>query len=97
MNFISLHPFSFGSYTDFLTIIAAALGYGLLIGLERERSQQRENQNSFAGLRSFAIFALLGAVCFLFGFFNIQSTFSKMKLKISKIILRFQSIYNYKN
>lgn len=51
MNFISLYPFPFGSYTDFLTIIAAALGCGLLIGLERERSQQRENQNSFAGLR----------------------------------------------
>jgi 4-hydroxybenzoate polyprenyltransferase len=34
---------------------------------ERERSQQRENQRSFAGLRSFAICAILGAVCFLFG------------------------------
>ena len=76
MNFISLYPFPFGSYTDFLTIIAAALGCGLLIGLERERSQQRENQNSFAGLRSFAICALLGAVCFLFGpYFGIAGAF----------------------
>ena len=76
MNFISLYPFPFGSYNDFLTIIAAALGCGLLIGLERERSQQRENQNSFAGLRSFAICALLGAVCFLFGpYFGIAGAF----------------------
>ena len=67
MNFISLNPLSLNSYTDFLTIIAAALGCGLLIGLERERSKQRENQHSFAGLRSFAICALLGAVCFIFG------------------------------
>ncbi|NEU34484.1 MgtC/SapB family protein, partial [bacterium LRH843] len=47
--------------------LASALGCGLLIGLERERSKQRENQQSFAGLRSFAICALLGAICFLFG------------------------------
>lgn len=60
---ISLNSISF---KDFLTIMAAALGCGLLIGLERERSKQRENQQSFAGLRSFAICALLGAICFLF-------------------------------
>lgn len=67
MNLQSFESFSFHSYTDFLTIIAAALGCGLLIGLERERSKQRENHHSFAGLRSFAICALLGAVCFIFG------------------------------
>lgn len=48
-------------------MFASALGCGLLIGLERERSKQRENQHSFAGLRSFAVCALLGAMCFLFG------------------------------
>ena len=53
--------------SDVLITLASALGCGLLIGLERERSKQRENQQSFAGLRSFAICALLGAICFLFG------------------------------
>lgn len=53
--------------SDVLITLASALGCGLLIGLERERSKQRENKQSFAGLRSFAICALLGAICFLFG------------------------------
>ncbi|WP_284880137.1 MgtC/SapB family protein [Acinetobacter variabilis] len=55
------------SFHELLTILTAALGCGLLIGLERERHKQREEQASFAGLRSFAICALLGALCFLFG------------------------------
>ena len=55
------------SFQDLLMIMAAALGCGLLIGLERERSKQRENQHSFAGVRSFVICALLGALCFIFG------------------------------
>lgn len=67
MNSILPLTLTFETYTDFLTVIAAALGCGLLIGLERERSKQRENNHSFAGLRSFAICALLGAVCFIFG------------------------------
>ncbi|MCU4313662.1 MgtC/SapB family protein [Acinetobacter bereziniae] len=67
MNLIPTMSFDFNSYHDLFTIIAAALGCGLLIGLERERSRQRENQRSFAGLRSFAICSIFGAVCFLFG------------------------------
>ncbi|OAL81706.1 Mg2+ transporter-C, MgtC family protein [Acinetobacter sp. SFB] len=55
------------SFQELLMIMAAALGCGLLIGLERERSKQRENQHSFAGVRSFVICALLGALCFSFG------------------------------
>ncbi|NNG82419.1 MgtC/SapB family protein [Acinetobacter sp. ANC 5378] len=55
------------SFQELLMIMAAALGCGLLIGLERERSKQRENQHSFAGVRSFVICALLGALCFIFG------------------------------
>ncbi|MBO3660987.1 MgtC/SapB family protein [Acinetobacter variabilis] len=55
------------SFHELLTLLTAALGCGLLIGLERERHKQREEQTSFAGLRSFAICALLGALCFLFG------------------------------
>ncbi len=55
------------SFSEILMMLASAVGCGLLIGLERERSKQRENQHSFAGLRSFAICALLGALCFMFG------------------------------
>nr|WP_171254474.1 MgtC/SapB family protein [Acinetobacter pragensis] len=55
------------SFQELLAMFASALGCGMLIGLERERSKQRENQHSFAGLRSFTICALLGAMCFLLG------------------------------
>lgn len=58
---------SSSSFPELLTMLTSALGCGLLIGLERERSKQREQQPGFAGLRSFAICALLGALCFLFG------------------------------
>ena len=60
-------PLHAHSFHELLTILTSALGCGLLIGLERERHKQREQQPSFAGLRSFAICALLGALCFLFG------------------------------
>ncbi len=66
MDFSAVFINSF-ALSDVLITLASALGCGLLIGLERERSKQRENQQSFAGLRSFAICALLGAICFLFG------------------------------
>lgn len=65
-NMLNL-PLQSTSFQDLLMVMAAALGCGLLIGLERERSKQRENQHSFAGVRSFAICALLGALCFAFG------------------------------
>lgn len=55
------------SFEEFITVIAAALGCGLLIGLEREQSKLKHEYKTFAGFRSFAISALLGAVCFLFG------------------------------
>lgn len=55
------------SFEEFITVIAAALGCGLLIGLERERSKLKHEYKIFAGFRSFAISALLGAICFLFG------------------------------
>ena len=55
------------SFQELLTMMAVALGCGLVIGLERERSKQRENPNSFAGVRSFAICALMGALCFALG------------------------------
>ncbi|MBP6542369.1 MAG: DUF4010 domain-containing protein [Piscinibacter sp.] len=44
------------------TGIAVALGCGLLIGLDRERRKGEGDDRSAAGLRSFAIAALLGAL-----------------------------------
>lgn len=42
--------------------IAAALLIGALIGLEREFVQQRSGEPDFAGIRTFSLIALLGAV-----------------------------------
>ena len=67
MNFIMVDTLTIEPVQNLITAAAAALGCGLLIGLERERSKQRENQHSFAGIRSFAICSLLGAICFSFG------------------------------
>ncbi len=53
------------TFQELLTIILSALGCGLLIGLERERNKNTRNEQSFAGLRSFTISALLGALCFI--------------------------------
>ncbi|MEN8293383.1 DUF4010 domain-containing protein [Acinetobacter radioresistens] len=53
------------TFQELLTIILSALGCGLLIGLERERNKNTRNEQSFAGLRSFTISALLGALCFV--------------------------------
>ncbi len=51
--------------------LATALGIGLLIGLERERRKDRARAEgsgaTFAGIRSFAIAALAGAVAHLLG------------------------------
>ena len=68
MNFIIVNTFTIEPVRNLITAATAALGCGLLIGLERERSKQRENQHSFAGIRSFTICSLLGAICFSFGF-----------------------------
>lgn len=53
------------NFLELITIMASALGAGLLIGLERERSKQHSDEPSFAGVRSFALCALLGALCFI--------------------------------
>jgi uncharacterized membrane protein (DUF4010 family) len=45
--------------------LGSALGLGLLLGLERERTQHPDSQ-SFAGARTFALIALLAAVSFDF-------------------------------
>jgi uncharacterized membrane protein (DUF4010 family) len=47
--------------------LGVALGIGLLIGAERERRKGKGPQRSAAGIRTFTITALLGAVCFQLG------------------------------
>jgi len=48
-------------------VLAAALGCGLLIGLERERSKGRGRWRALAGLRSFALACVMGAAAMLSG------------------------------
>ena len=50
-----------------LTSLALALGIGLLIGVERERRKGQGPTRQFAGVRSFTLVALLGAVLQLLG------------------------------
>ncbi|HBH37597.1 MAG TPA: hypothetical protein DDX06_04350, partial [Curvibacter sp.] len=50
-----------------LTSLALALGLGLLIGVERERRKGQGPTRQFAGVRSFTLVALLGAVLQLLG------------------------------
>ncbi len=48
--------------------LATALGIGLLIGVERERSKGSGPGRAFAGLRTFTIASLLGAISAIFNF-----------------------------
>jgi uncharacterized membrane protein (DUF4010 family) len=52
---------------DTIANAAAALGIGLLVGLERERKKNEHQEWGFAGLRTFAATSLLGYVCMLLG------------------------------
>ena len=47
--------------------LAAALGIGLLIGIERERRKGEGPARAVAGIRSFAVVSLLGAVSMMLG------------------------------
>lgn len=53
---------AFGVSTELLTGLAAALGSGLLIGLERERHKPRGTRGEPAGLRTFTLASLAGAL-----------------------------------
>ncbi len=55
------------TFQDWIAVLAAALGCGLLMGLERERHQSKEQKQAFIGLRSFCLSTLLGVLCFAFG------------------------------
>lgn len=48
-------------------VLVAALGCGLLVGTERERRKGMGAQRALAGLRTFALVAVLGAACMLTG------------------------------
>jgi len=50
-----------------VAVLAAALGCGLLVGIERERRKGQGPARSFAGLRTFALTAVLGAGAALSG------------------------------
>jgi len=52
---------------DAAVALAVALGCGLLVGIERERRRGDGNQQSLAGLRTFALACLMGAVSMLTG------------------------------
>jgi uncharacterized membrane protein (DUF4010 family) len=47
--------------------LAVALGIGLLIGAERERRKGEGPHRAAAGIRTFAVVAVLGAICSQFG------------------------------
>jgi uncharacterized membrane protein (DUF4010 family) len=53
---------AFGVSDDLIVGLAAALGSGLLIGLERERHKHRGPQREPAGLRTFTLAAMGGAL-----------------------------------
>lgn len=52
---------------DILISLAAALGIGLMVGIERERHHHRDNRHNLTGIRTFAITALLGCCALIVG------------------------------
>lgn len=52
---------------DILISLAAALGIGLMVGIERERHHYRDNRHNLTGIRTFAITALLGCCALIVG------------------------------
>lgn len=57
-----MNGFSLSVLSSLLPSFAAALGAGLLIGIERERRKGRGADRQFAGVRTFTLAALMGAV-----------------------------------
>ena len=56
-----------GDFSAALAVLASALGCGLLMGIERERRKGNGPFRALAGVRSFALTALCGAVAALTG------------------------------
>ena len=55
-----------------LAVLASALGCGLLMGIERERRKGEGPRRALAGVRSFALASLMGAVAALSGVVALQ-------------------------
>ena len=70
--------------SDYWLFFAAALGIGALIGLEREFIQQKEDTPDFAGIRTFSLISLLGA---LSAFLNEDHGIYAFSLALGGIIL----------
>ncbi|HEY9096852.1 MAG TPA: MgtC/SapB family protein, partial [Hydrogenophaga sp.] len=60
-------PDAFASLSEAAAVLAVALGCGLLIGIERERRKGDGPQRAFAGLRTFSLACVLGALAALTG------------------------------
>lgn len=58
----AMNDFPLTALTNLLPSFAAALGAGLLIGIERERHKGRGAHRQLAGVRTFTLAALMGAV-----------------------------------
>lgn len=54
-------------YEQAMTTFAAAVGCGILIGIERERHNTANDRPAFAGFRTYVLVTLMGAMTFLFG------------------------------
>lgn len=66
---------------------AAALLIGALIGIEREFVQQRSGERDFAGIRTFSLMALLGAVSAYFSQQNSPSIFIAAYIGLALLVL----------
>ncbi|MGB5442642.1 MAG: MgtC/SapB family protein, partial [Gammaproteobacteria bacterium] len=53
--------------TEYFLSLIEALGIGLLIGIERERHAHRYGEKTSAGVRTFALASLVGALSLLAG------------------------------
>ena len=60
-----MSPITSPDWTHAAAALAAALGCGLLIGVERERRKGQGPARAFAGLRTFALVCVSGAVAAL--------------------------------
>ena len=55
------------SDTEYFFALAEALGIGLLIGIEREQQAHRSNKEASAGIRTFTLASLVGALSMMAG------------------------------
>jgi len=78
-------------FYDLLYGFVAALGIGILVGIERERDQSRKEDIRVAGVRTFTLIALLGATSGLLYQYN--TLLSTMVLQESSYWLQPDTIF----